>query len=80
MKIAINLKELPIEVEFDYFPEEEIMMYYPNGDGYPGSSAEAFIKDISHFGQNINKFIDEMDWWDYIEELVLEEINKSREE
>jgi len=80
MILTINLKELPIEVEYEYVPEEPMVWRTQNGDGYPGFPEQALIQNISHNKENINKFIDEMDWWDYIEELVLEEINKSRKE
>lgn len=80
MIISINLKELPIEVEYKYIPEERCIRYDEDLGGYPGYPAQVFLGNIFHNKENINKFIDEMDWWDYIEELVLEEINKSREE
>ena len=76
MIISINLKELPIEVDCDYYPEEPMVRYYPDGSGYPGSGPEIHINNVWHAKELINEFIDEMDWWDLIEELVLDEINK----
>lgn len=80
MKISINLKRLPIEVEFNYIPEERCIKYDEDLAGYPGYPEILIIQNAFHYKENINAFIDEMDWWDYIEELVLIEINKSREE
>ena len=30
---------LEVEILYEYFPGEKMVMYYPNGDGYPGSPA-----------------------------------------
>lgn len=80
MILIVNLKELPIEVEFNYIPEEKCIKYDGDLVGYPGYPEILIIQNVFHNKENINAFIDEMDWWDYIEQLVLEEINKSREE
>lgn len=35
--------EIEIEVEYDYFPAEEAVLYYSDGAGYPGCPASVDI-------------------------------------
>lgn len=76
MIITVNLKELPIEVEYEYFAPEPCIRYDEDLAGYPGCSEYLSIRNVFHANVNIYKFINEMDWWQLIEELVLNEINK----
>jgi hypothetical protein len=39
-------KLLEVEVEYDYSPGEEMVMYYPDGSGYPGSPPEIEFTDV----------------------------------
>lgn len=34
-----NIENAEFEISFDYQPEEAMVMYYPDGSGYPGCSA-----------------------------------------
>lgn len=77
MKISIDLKRLPIEVEYVYVEPEPCIRYEEDYSGYPGADERVFIGDVFHAGQCINNFINELEWWDEIRNLVLEEINKS---
>lgn len=76
MKITINLKGLEVVVEYEYYKPEPCIRYDEDLAGYPGSSAFLSIGNIFHGGINIYNFINEMDWWQLVEELVLQELEK----
>lgn len=40
-----------------YSPEEKMVMYYPDGSGYPGAPAEFDIYDIKCGHQEINELL-----------------------
>ena len=79
MKITINLKGLEVVVEYEYYKAESCIRYDEDLAGYPGSSSFLSIGNVFHGEINIYNFINEMDWWQLIEELVLEELNKNEE-
>jgi hypothetical protein len=41
-----KLENLTFEVEYDYYKEEPMVMYYGDGSGYPGSPASIEIHSI----------------------------------
>lgn len=57
------------EVEYTYIPGESQVMYYPNGDGYPGSPPEIEIDGL--FVQ-----CSEQDVYDIVASAVLEDIQE----
>jgi hypothetical protein len=42
----VKLRGVKLEIEFDYVPEERMVMYYPDMSGHPGSPAEVHINTI----------------------------------
>ena len=41
-----HASSLEIEIEYDAWEGEPMVMYYPNGDGYPGSPPGAELQDV----------------------------------
>ncbi len=81
---SINLelsKELMIEVEGIYYPEEPMVMYYADGSGYPGSPAEFEINDIKITKGTLLDLIDNLngnlDLWNYLTELAIKQIEEN---
>lgn len=80
---SINLelsKELIIEVEGIYYPEEPMVMYYADGSGYPGSPSEFEIQNIKITKGNLCDLIDYLngntDLWEHLTELVINKIEE----
>lgn len=70
MKETINFKGIEFEVEFDYQPEEEAIMYDADAGGHPGSSETLTIRDIIHKETSFLNFLaDEKD--EIEEELII---------
>ena len=76
-------KELIIEVEGIYYPEEPMVWNLPNGDpGYPGSASEFDIEDIRIIKGSLIELIDyidslifnKKDIWEYLTDLTIEKI------
>ena len=80
---SINLelsKELIIEVEGTYYPEEPMVMYYADGSGYPGSPSEFEIQNIKITKGNLCGLIDYLngntDLGEHLTELVINKIEE----
>ena len=73
-------KELIIEVEGTYYPEEPMAMYYADGNGYPGSPSEFKIQNIKITKGNLCGLIDYLngntDLWKHLTELVINKIEE----
>lgn len=73
-------KELMIEVEGIYYPEEPMVMYYADGSGYPGSPSEFEIQNIKITKGNLCDLIDylngNIDLWEHLTELVINKIEE----
>ncbi len=73
-------KELIIEVEGIYYPEEPMVMYYADGSGYPGSPSEFETQDIKIIKGNLCDLIDYLngntDLWEHLTELVINKIEE----
>ena len=74
-------KELIIEIEGTYYPEEPMIWALPNGDpGYPGSPSEFEIQDIKITKGNLCDLIDYLngntDLWEHLTELVINKIEE----
>lgn len=67
----ITYKELELEVEADYTPEEPMVMYYPDGSGHPGSAAECDILSIKYKGNDVYGIFEKLDLISEIEELYI---------
>lgn len=72
MKRTITFKSLEIVVDYHYYPAERCIRYDSNLEGYPGYPSTVLINNVYHAREEINKFIDEMDWWSTLEEMIKE--------
>ena len=72
MKRTITFKSLEMVVDYHYYPAERCIRYDNNLEGYPGYPSIVLINNVYHAGEEINKFIDEMDWWSALEEIIKE--------
>lgn len=60
MKRTVNIKGIDFEVEFEYSPEERMVMYYPDGSGYPGCPAQVDeISEIKYNGEDFYEFFED---------------------
>lgn len=70
MKITHN--NIDLEVDFAYFPEEPMVMYYKDGSGHPGSPAYIEINSVEYNGVDVTDIYEENDLLEEIEEIILE--------
>ena len=70
----ITYKEIDLEIEFDYSPEEKMVRYYSDGSGYPGCAAEVCINEILYKGTDVYDLYESLECIDDIELLVFEEM------
>lgn len=74
-------KDLTLEIEGVYYPEEPMVWTLPNGDpGHPGSPSEFHIEDIKIIKGTLSDLIDYLngysDLWDYLTELSIKKIEE----
>lgn len=73
-------KDLILEIEGVYYPEEPMVMYYADGSGFPGSSSEFEIQDIKIIKGNLCDLIDYLngntDLWEHLTELAINKIEE----
>ena len=74
MTETIKFKGVEFLVEFDYQPEEPMVMYYPDGSGYPGCPEEIQITKIEHQGTDFFELLEGE--FEAIEELISEKIRE----
>ena len=48
--VNINYNDIEFEVVGWYQPEEDMVMYYPDGSGHPGAAAEFEIEELLYEG------------------------------
>ena len=77
-RLTIEINGLKFEVEFDYQPEEAMVMYYSDGSGYPGCPAE--IEGIHSFSIKGIDLMPLLDCNPGLEQEVEEAILKAMEE
>ena len=75
MRVSIEYRGVNIDVEFDYTPSEPMVMYYIDGSGHPGSSAEVYIESVKVGGVDVYDLLE--DKIEEIEDLI---INKYEQE
>lgn len=64
-------QNVEIEVEYDYSPAEEVVYYYPDGSGHPGTPAMAEVINLWIGGEevmdlilvNAPRLIEEIEQW-----------------
>lgn len=79
MKRTIKFKSLEMDIIYFYYPAERCIRYDSNLEGYPGYPSTVLINNVFHAKENINKFIDEMDWWNTLEQIIKEEEENEKE-
>lgn len=72
--VTVNYLGIDFDVFGNYYPEEPMVRYYPDGSGYPGSSSEFEITSIEINGQDAEELIDKLNVWDEITELSRQKI------
>lgn len=45
MEFETEIEKALVSIDFDFQPEEQMVMYYPDGSGYPGCPAS--VNDVS---------------------------------
>ena len=56
-KTTIEIDGISFDVEYWYEPAERMVMYYPDGSGYPGSPASVDIVKILYKGVDIKDLL-----------------------
>lgn len=46
LSIELDYYDVPLYIEYEYDPGEDMVMYYPDGSGHPGSASNVEILDI----------------------------------
>jgi hypothetical protein len=78
MRRELTYKEVELDIEFDYQPEEPMVMYYKDGSGDPGCPSEATITDIKIGKINVWQLLE--DQIEDIEKELLEDYEESMQE
>ena len=73
--ISLTFRGIDLDIEFNYSPEEPMVMYYADGSGYPGCSAEAEIIKITYDGKDLTDMFDNLGLLEEIEIAILENFN-----
>ncbi len=55
--VNIKINDVTLEVEGCYQPEEEPVLYYRDGSGYPGCFADFDISKITYKGQDVTDLV-----------------------
>jgi hypothetical protein len=62
MYAELEIRFIKFDVEYEYEPEEEVVMFYPDGSGHGGHPLTFEILKIGHGGEDFTDFFaDEMD-------------------
>lgn len=69
IETEVCIYDVLLDVCGHYSPEEPMVMYYPDGSGYPGCSAEFKIESIKLEGINIHELLSK-----HVIELIIEEV------
>jgi hypothetical protein len=72
--VTVNYLGFNFDLTGNYTSEEPMVMYYKDGSGYPGSSAEFEITDVSLCGIDAEELINRLDAWDELALLAVEYI------
>ena len=69
IETEVNVYDVRLEVSGYYSPAEAMVMYYPDGSGYPGCSAEFDIETVTVEGVNIYELLSE-----HVKQIIIEEV------
>jgi len=74
-KIRIDYRGVELDIEFEYQPYEPMVMYYPDGTGYPGADEDITgIISIEHNGVCFLDLLEEQE--PEICEAILKQMNE----
>jgi hypothetical protein len=62
---TLNLGEgsIDVEIEYVYHPGEPMVMYYPDGSGYPGYPADVELLDVHVTSWHVDEVRQRSDHW-----------------
>lgn len=69
IETEVNVYDVNLEVSGYYSPEEPMVMYYGDGSGYPGSSADFEIETVTVEGVDIYDLLSE-----HVKQIIAEEV------
>jgi len=76
-EIEIIFIGIPLRVVGTYEPEEPMVMYYPDGSGYPGSASNFDVNEVYAVDSEIDIFeVFSDDRIETIRDLVIEKIEE----
>ena len=70
VEIGITIYDVYLDVSGYYSPSEPMVMYYPDGSGYPGCPAEFEIISVSLNGTRITDLISDDVYNEIIEKAI----------
>jgi len=69
----ISFKGIHLYVQFNYIPEEPMVMYYADGSGHPGSAAEIEIQEIIYESTDVYDIYDSLNQIANIEDAIFDQ-------
>jgi hypothetical protein len=75
-RYTLNFMGVEIDVEYDYQPEEKMVMFYADGSGYPGCAEQFEITKVSHLGEDITDLCEV--YFDKIEQAIRDNSHEDR--
>ena len=76
IETEVCIYDVLLDVCGHYSPEEPMVMYYPDGSGYPGCSAEFEITSVSLNGTRITDLISDDVYEQIIEKVIENQLNQ----
>ena len=70
IEVEVTAGGVDITVSGYYSPEEPMVMYYEDGSGYPGCSAEFEIDSIQVNGTDITELVSDYMYNDIVEKVI----------
>lgn len=69
-ELSINVGGVDVTVSGYYSPEEPMVMYYPDGSGYPGCPAEFELQSVQIDGTEIINLISDEIFEEIVEKAI----------
>ncbi|MCI4437366.1 MAG: hypothetical protein JHC33_11225 [Ignisphaera sp.] len=78
IEIGVTIDDVYLDVHGYYSPEEPMVMYYPDGSGHPGCSAEFEIISVSLNGTRITDLLSDDVYNEIIEKAIDNQLNQEQ--
>jgi hypothetical protein len=78
VEIGVTIYDVRLEVSGYYSPAEPMVMYYPDGSGYPGCSAEFEISSVKLEGIVITDLLSDDVYNEIIEKAIDNQLNQEQ--